>query len=375
MKVVPMFEQVMSAFSFLGSIKRFLAQSRERLGWLMLVCSLAVLFVVLVAAAGVGAMPLSAGKIFQIIMQLFGWVDAQVASEAETVVFLHIRLPRVLFGAIAGAALAAAGAAMQGLFRNPLADPGLIGVSSGAALAAVATILFWTSFASGISTDFLPYVLPVAAMIGGVIAVFIVYRLSVKDGEVQVATMLLAGVALNAMVGAFMGFAVFLSDDQQLRDINFWMLGSLASARWSIMVPVIICAVIPLVFIYSQARTLNAFLLGEREAHYLGFNVEKSKRLLLFLAAALTGGIVAFAGMIGFVGLVVPHIVRMLIGPDHRWLLPNSMILGALLMVLADLFARTMVVPAELPLGVVTSALGAPFFIWLLSSGKARMSG
>ena len=182
-------------------------------------------------------------------------------------------------------------------------------------------------------------------------------------------------VALNAMVGAFMGFAVFLSDDQQLRDINFWMLGSLASAHWSIMVPVIICAVIPLVFIYSQARTLNAFLLGEREAHYLGFNVEKSKRLLLFLAAALTGGIVAFAGMIGFVGLVVPHIVRMLIGPDHRWLLPNAMILGALLMVLADLFARTMVVPAELPLGVVTSALGAPFFIWLLSSGKARISG
>lgn len=370
-----MFDHVMSVLNIWGSLKRFLAQNRERSGWLMLVSSLAVLFGVLVIAAGAGAMHISASKIIQILMNLIHLGDADMVSQAETAVFLNIRLPRVLFGAIAGAALAAAGAAMQGLFRNPLADPGLIGVSSGAALAAVATIIFWTTIASGVSADFLPYVLPVMAMVGGICAVFIVYRLSVKDGVVHVATMLLAGVALNALVGAFIGLAFFMADDQQLRDINFWMLGSLASARWSIMLPVVICALIPLVFISMQARTLNAFLLGEREAHYLGFNVEKSKRYLLLLAAALTGGIVAFAGMIGFIGLVVPHIIRMIIGPDHRWLLPNAMVLGATLMVLADLLARTAVVPAELPLGVVTSALGAPFFIWLLSSGKARMSG
>jgi len=277
-----------------------------------------------------------------------------------------VRLPRVLMAAIVGAGLGVAGAAMQGLFRNPLADPGLIGVSAGAGLAAVVAIVLGGSLFGAAAGLLGLWLLPLAAFVGGLAATLLMARLGSVGGVTSVATLLLAGVAVNALAGALTGMMIFMADDRQVRDITFWTLGSLAGSRWA-QVPVVAVLVgLPTLALCALARPLNALMLGEAEAFHLGTRVEAVKRLAVVLAAIAVAAGVAFTGLIGFLGLVVPHLVRLGFGSDHRLVLPGAALLGGALLVLADLAARSLAAPAELPVGVVTALLGAPFFLWLL---------
>jgi len=316
------------------------------------------------AAAGHGAVSISPSQLLAILTELEPAPGA--AASVEAMVLLEIRLPRVVLGILVGSVLAVAGAALQGLFRNPLADPGLIGVSTGAALAAGVAIVFGGGVAAILPGSLGGALLPAAAFAGGLAATAVVYFLAHRDGRADVSTLLLAGVALNAIAGAAMGLLVFVSDDQQLRDLNFWLLGSLGGVTWDRLAPALPFLLAPILLMPLLARPLDALLLGETEAAYLGFRVESAKRLTVILAALGVGGAVALTGVIGFVGLVVPHLVRLVLGPGHRLLLPASALLGASLLLLADLLARTVVLPAELPIGIVTSCVGGPFFLWLL---------
>ena len=324
----------------------------------------ALLALAFFASVGWGALDIAPMPMLAIFADALGMDLPWQFTSREQAELMSIRLPRTLLGAMSGAALAVSGAALQGLFRNPLADPALIGVSTGAALAAVVAIVL----GAGISTlpAFHALVLPVAAFAGGLLATWLVYRIASFEGRTDVATMLLAGIGLNAMAAAGIGLLVFAGTEQQLREVSFWLLGSLGGiTRAKILgaAPLILGAVVVLPLL---ARHLNALLLGEREALHLGFRVERTKRLVVVLAALATGVSVSLTGVIGFIGLVVPHLVRVMIGPDHRTLLPAVIILGASLMLIADLVARTIVLPAELPIGILTSCVGGPLFLWLL---------
>lgn len=278
-------------------------------------------------------------------------------EDLERAAILQIRLPRVLLALLTGAALAQAGAAMQGVFRNPLAEPGLVGVSSGAALAAVSVIVLLHAPS---------WLLPAATFGGGLAAAWFVSSIARSAGYTRVATMLLAGLALNALAGAGIGFFSFIADDLALRSLTFWMFGSLGKAGWPQIAVAAPLLLLPLLLIPRDARALDALLLGEAEAGHLGVDVEKIKRRLLLLCVLAVATSVSLAGIIGFVGLVVPHLIRLWAGPGHRLLLPASALLGAALMTLADLGARTWVAPAELPIGVLTALVGGPFFLALI---------
>ncbi|MBE2187254.1 MAG: iron ABC transporter permease [Rhodothermales bacterium] len=317
---------------------------------------------VTVLAAGIGAVPIPASHVVGILIDRLGGSTGIPFTDQEAAILLHLRLPRVVLGVLVGAALAVCGALLQGLFRNPLADPGLIGVSSGSALAAAAWIVFGASAAplwAGVG-------LPLAAFAGGLGATIVVYRIGRHAGRTLVATMLLAGVAVAALCGALLGLLFFLADDAALRAITFWSLGSLGGATWPSVLWSAPLLLAPVLASPRLARGLNALLLGEAAAFHLGVRVERLKRWTIGLSALGVGAAVAASGMIGFVGLVVPHLVRLALGPDHRTLLPASALLGALLLVVADLVARTIVAPAELPIGIVTALAGGPFFLWLL---------
>lgn len=284
----------------------------------------------------------------------------------EQIIIETIRLPRVIMGILIGASLAVSGAIMQGLFRNPLADPGIVGVTAGAGLGAVTFIVLGAGVLAPIVSFFGIFHIPIAAFFGGLASTFILYRVSTRNGRTSVATMLLAGIALGAMAGAFTGLLVYWADDQQLRDLTFWGLGSLAGATWTkifsiapIILPVILLAPF-------MARGLNAMTLGEATAQHLGINVQVFKRIAIIAVAAATGASVAASGGIGFVGIVVPHILRLWIGPDHKYLLPSCALLGAIMILLSDTIARQIVAPAELPIGIITAVIGAPFFLWIL---------
>ena len=295
-------------------------------------------------------------------------------GQRETAVLLTIRMPRVILGLLVGAALGISGAAVQGLFRNPLASPGLIGISSGAGLAAVLVIVLGATLLEGLTQLFGRYTLPLAAFVGGALTTLLIYRLSTVNGRTQVSTMLLAGVAINALAGAAIGFMTFIATDEQLRSITFWNLGSLGGATWrsiSMVAPFILLTIIMVPFL---AKQLNALLLGEAEAGHLGINVETTKRITVLLVALAVGASVSVAGVIGFIGLVVPHLLRLMVGPDHRVVLPGSALLGAIILLFADLLARTIAVPAELPIGILTAVLGAPFFLWLLIKQRNRIT-
>lgn len=341
--------------------------ARDRRGVLVLVASGAFLAVAAVLAIGTGAVAIPPGTIGALVLDALGWDRTWPTEARDTLVFWSIRLPRVIVGCLVGSSLALAGAVMQGIFRNPLADPGLIGVSSGAALAAVSVIVIGGTWLGMLPEEARPYALPVAALIGGLIATAIVHRLGTVGGQTMAATTLLAGVAVSAIAQAGIGFLIFLSDEQQLRDLSFWTLGSVAGVSWPMLLPAAALMLIPLILLPRLAGALNAILLGERESYHLGHNPERVKRLAIGLSAVAVGGAVSISGIIGFVGLVVPHIIRLLVGPDHRWVMPGSMLLGAGLFLMADLLARTIVLPAELPIGVVTALIGGPFFIWLLT--------
>ncbi|MCU0931061.1 MAG: iron ABC transporter permease [Serpentinimonas sp.] len=292
-------------------------------------------------------------------------------SSAE-LVFFHIRLPRLVLAVAAGAALGLAGALMQGLFRNPLADPGLIGVSSGAALAAGVTIVLGAAWFPDWPRALGSWTLVLMAFGGGLAVTALIHALAQSDGGTRVGLMLLAGVAINALAGAGLGLLSFLATDEQLRNLQFWLLGSLGGARWSAVLLVCAVAALALLAGLRQARALNALALGEAQATMLGVRVEALNRQAVLVTALAVGAVTATTGIIGFIGLVAPHMVRLLAGPDHRWVLPGSALLGAVLVLLADALARTLLAPAELPLGVITALIGVPFFLALLRSAHGR---
>lgn len=329
---------------------------------------LLVLALWLSLALGPVSLPLA--DTLQALLRLFGLPLAGAGLEQTELILGQIRLPRTLLGLLVGAVLALCGVAMQGLFRNPLADPGLIGVSSGAALGAAVAIVGGAAL-GGLPQALAPYLLSLCAFIGGLGVTALVYRLGRRDGETQVATMLLAGIALTALAGAAVGLFTYLADDATLRTLTFWNLGSLNGASYSRLWPLLLVTAAVALWLPRRARALNALLLGESEARHLGFAVERVKAELVFCTALGVGAAVAAAGMIGFIGLVVPHLVRLLVGPDHRMLLPASALAGASLLLLADLAARLLLAPAELPIGIVTALIGAPFFLYLLLRGRA----
>ncbi|GAB4309333.1 MAG: iron ABC transporter permease [Phototrophicales bacterium] len=286
-----------------------------------------------------------------------------------------IRLPRVILGLMVGAALAAAGTLIQGMFRNPLADPGLIGISGGAAFSAALMIVLGNTVFSGLSdllNQFGIRPVPIAAFLGGIITTFLIYRLATVNGRTSVPTMLLAGIAINSLAGAGIGLLISFADDNQVRDITFWNLGSLVDVTWERVettAPFILISILPMLFL---SRQLNALLLGETEAQHLGVNVQRTKQAVVLLSALAVGVSVSAAGIIGFVGLVVPHLVRLMVGPDHRYVIPGSLLLGAGLLVTADLAARNLTGGSEILLGVVTALIGAPFFLYLLLRDRQR---
>lgn len=275
-------------------------------------------------------------------------------------VLVDIRLPRVLFSAMTGAALAVTGVTMQALFRNPLAEPGLVGISSGAALGAVFAIVMTAG-------GFL--LIASAAFCGSLAATFLAY--SIGRRYQGVAGLLLAGIAINTIAGSAIGVFTYLADDAQLRDLTFWSMGSLAGADWPALLWLGPWTALLLSYLCRQWRVLNALLLGEREAAHLGFELVTVRRRLIVATALVIGPLVAVTGGIGFVGLVVPHLIRMVLGAHHRYLLPASVLAGALVLTLADWLARVVASPAELPIGLVTSLVGGPFFFWLLSRGRS----
>lgn len=297
-----------------------------------------------------------------------GFLDLDV-PEQYALVLGEIRLPRLLLGLIVGGTLGLCGAVMQGLFRNPLADPGIIGVSAGAGVGAAIVLVFasgaaLTSFAGGLFKELHWLLLPLAASLGGALSTWLVYRLG--DRGKSVVMMLLAGVAINALAGAAIGLLNYVADDRALRDITLWQMGALGGATWSGVAMSALVLVIAAALLWRRAPALNALLLGESEARHLGVDVVRLKQLIIVLTAVAMGAAVSATGMIGFIGLVVPHTIRLLRGPDHRYLLPYSVLAGGLLLVLADTVARTLVAPAEMPVGILTALLGAPFFIYLL---------
>lgn len=292
-------------------------------------------------------------------------------SDSQEAVLSSIRLPRILLAIIVGVSLAVSGAAMQGLFRNPLADPGLIGISGGAAVA-VGFVIVGIGPAIGVLGL---YGISIAAFLGAFTVSLAIFAIAKRGGTVSVISMLLAGIAINAIAFAGTGLFMFISDDDELRALTFWTMGSLGGALW----PAIIVAatvVIPATFLLiKNAQKLNILLLGEQEAQHLGVDSEKLKRVIIVCTALSVGVAVAVSGIIGFVGLVVPHLIRLTIGPDHRLLIPASALLGAILLLVADTFARTVVSPAEIPVGILTSLIGGPFFLWLLINQYARRFG
>ncbi|WP_380058812.1 FecCD family ABC transporter permease (plasmid) [Falsihalocynthiibacter sp. SS001] len=295
------------------------------------------------------------------------------ASVRDITIIWDIRMPRMVTGALVGAALAVSGAVMQGLFRNPLADPGLVGISAGASLGAVAAIVLGGLLPLGLQVAAGPYLVPFAAFAGGWCATLVLYRVATRRGQTSVATMLLAGIALGALTGALTGFIVYRASDDQLRDLTFWSMGSVAGATWTKLFaagPIILAALLAAPFL---ARALDALALGEAVATHLGIDVQRMKRISILSVAGSVGASVAITGGIGFVGIVVPHILRLVQGPEHKLLLPNSAILGAIILMIADMISRTIVAPAELPIGIVTAVLGGPFFLWVLLKNRSLL--
>ena len=328
-------------------------------GRLLFLIALALLAVAIVLSFGTGPLKVAPGQVLHAIATQLGLIETGDLSQRDLSTVWNLRVPRALLGALVGASLAMAGAALQGLFGNPLADPGIVGVSQGASLGAVAAIV------SGV-TVFGGWTVPLAAFAGGALATALAYLLSAHARGGGTATLLLVGIAIGAGCSAAIGFFTYIASESQLQSLVFWQMGSLASADWNDLaaaLPVFALGAIALQFL---ATPLDMLALGERQARHIGLNVRRTRLLLVAFSALLVGSAVAFAGTVGFVGLVVPHFVRMLAGPGHRWLLPLSGACGALLIVIADTAARTLDPPAEIPLGLFSAALGAPFFLWLV---------
>jgi iron complex transport system permease protein len=341
-----------------------IAPDRARQRFLLFLVSGGALLIMVVLSLSVGATGISLESIPAVLWSLSG--ESDDATRRAALVLIDIRLPRTFLAAMVGACLAVAGAMMQGLFRNPLADPALIGVSSGAALAAVTVIVMGHGIAAPVVAWFGPHALPVAAFIGGISVTGALVLIAGGRRTVSIAALLLAGLVIGALAQALMGLIAYLSDDRELRDLTLWTLGSLAGSSWAKVIGVAPFALLNLLLLPLLVRALNGLLLGEAEAFHLGIDVERMKRLIVVGTAASVAASVAAAGIVGFVGIIVPHVVRLVAGPDHATVLPASAMLGAALLLAADVIARMIVAPAELPLGIVVALVGAPVFLHLV---------
>ncbi len=333
---------------------------------------LAILFCSVILSAMMGAVRVPPREVVAIVFNHLGHyvglhIDAAYTQQQDAVVW-SIRLPRIVLGVLVGSALAVSGAALQGVFRNPLADPALIGVSNGAALGAV--------LALGLSIELLGrWTTPVFAFVGGVLFALLGYALARQNGRTEVVTLILAGIALNTFAGAGTALVTFVANDAQLRAIIFWSMGSLGGATWNSVMVAAPFVIMGLVVSFWWRRPLNLMTLGEREARHLGVETERVRFLVIIFTALMTGATVAVAGVVGFVGLIIPHVIRLISGPNHRVLLPASAIGGAILIVLADLVARTIISPLELPLGVLTAFIGGPFLLILMLKTRRAEGG
>ena len=335
----------------------------------VILIGVALLVVMMIVSVGTGPVGLGVGAIMRVIVHEVLGVG-QPQPQLETTVVMTLRLPRVLFGVLVGAALAVSGASLQSLLRNPLAGPGIIGVSGGASMGAVAAIVLLLSL-SGIAVA---WVVPAAAFLGGLLVTSVIYALARPRAGSGTARLLLVGIAIGSAAAAVTGFLTYAADDDELQTVVFWQMGSLGHLDWiklAVAAPVIIGCCIVLTLL---ARHLDLLSLGDRQARHLGLDVARTRKIVIAMTALLTGTSVAFTGTIGFIGLVVPHLARLLCGPPHRRVLPVSAVLGALLIVFADTLSRTIAPPDEVPIGLFTAALGAPFFLIVVLRTKEAQS-
>ena len=330
--------------------------------WAMVAALVLVLVAGVITSLLTGPVEIPPDKVFRALWQIF---DGASSDDVGNEIVRNLRLPQVILAILVGAALAQSGAAMQGFFQNPMADPFIIGISSGAALGAtLAVFLSLDIWVAGVNA------VAGFAFVGAVVVTFIVYVLSVRGGGVPVTTVLLTGIAVGSLAPAVTSF-LMITGSHDLHRILYWLMGSLTARRWDhvqMVWPQILAGV---VLLQLFSRDLNLILQGEENAKYLGVDVERVKKILLLLSAMLAAAAVSVSGIIGFVGLIVPHVMRLLVGPDHRKLFPASLLGGAILLVWADVLARNLVAPAEVPIGIITSLLGCPFFLLLLSRRRA----
>ncbi|MGW2117658.1 FecCD family ABC transporter permease [Streptomyces zhihengii] len=343
------------------------ARAPRGAGWALTAGLVVALALVSLVSAGVGAYEIPLGDILASIGNRIGLGGHALDRVGESVLW-NVRFPRVVLAVLVGASLGCAGALMQGVFGNPLAEPGVIGISSGAAVGAVGAIALGFSF-------FGTWTVTACAFVSGLATVLLVYALSRSGGRTEVVTLILTGIAVNAFAGALIGLSIFFADNAQITEITFWQLGSLSQATWPKVLAVLPFALLGLLVAPFYARKLDLLALGERPARHLGVDVERLRMVLILVVALLTAAAVAVAGIITFVGLLVPHLLRMANGPGHRFLVPGSALGGAVVLAAGDLAARTAAAPAELPLGVLTALFGSPFFFWLLRRTRRRQGG
>ncbi|MFI6283446.1 FecCD family ABC transporter permease [Streptomyces sp. NPDC051018] len=334
---------------------------------LLTVVLVGALLAVSLVSAGYGAYDIPLGDVIASVQHRAGLGGQPLDRVGESVLW-NVRLPRVVLALLVGACLGCAGALMQGVFGNPLAEPGIIGISAGAAVGAVCAIALGLSFLGN-------WTVTVCAFVSGLATVLLVYVMSRSGGRTEVVTLILTGIAVNAFAGALIGLFVFFADNAQITQITFWQLGSLSQATWPKVLAVLPCALLGLLIAPLYARRLDLLALGERPARHLGVDVERLRIVLVLVVALLTAAAVAVAGIITFVGLLVPHLLRMTNGPGHRFLVPGAALGGALMLAVGDLAARTVAEPAELPLGVLTALFGSPFFFWLLRRTRRKQGG
>ncbi len=325
-----------------------------------------ILFFAIVIATAVGPVNIPSTTVAKILLSKLPLMDSLFShswSNVEESIILQIRLPRVLLGVLVGSALAVAGAAMQGLFKNPMADPYVIGISSGAAFGATIAVVLGVS---GI------FSVPLLAFIGAIFSAFLVYSIARTDGQMQIETLLLSGIAVAIFFSALTSFLMYVAGEN-LHQIVFWIMGGLWARSWDHVRVSFAPIIIGIMGIYVFARDLNVMQLGEESASHLGIETEQVKKILLALSSLIAGVAVSMSGIIGFVGLIIPHTVRLIVGPDYRILIPASALLGAIFLIFADSIARIVISPAELPVGIITAFFGAPFFIYLLRRGRRRL--
>ena len=331
-----------------------------------------LLIVSCLVSVSIGSVSIEIKQIFSLILNRMGFEGSQNFTTTQENVFWILRFPRVLFGVLVGVALGISGVSLQGIFRNPLVDSGLIGIASGASLLASCFIVL-SSYFSFLSIVNAQLTMAFVAFIGAAVTAFLVYRVSLYNGKINITMLILAGVALNAVSGSLTGLLTYFADDRQLRDITFWTLGSLSGATWLSLSILAFFVLIPAFILMRYRNALNAFALGEKSAYFIGVDTKKVKFVILLCSTAMVGATVAFSGIIGFVGLVIPHILRLMIGPNHRALMPLSALAGALLICLADLVSRTLINPIEIPIGIITSIIGAPILLLIILKQKRNL--